>query len=177
MSNRCRFARECGLPCPKNEKLIDLVGPCLDERGEVCGPAMAYGTLIHDFKGLQELDEAHPIVGSFRLGEVPDSRAVPIEIREQWMGVTIPVRFPLALSGGGVEATTHDLVLSLLAHGKFEAAQWFCKPENQQHLFPPWCFMLREGDLALGGPRSSGEHYGAYLDEERQTAIEGVTAG
>ena len=66
------------------------------------GPELAYDTLLHDLNGLRELDATAPIIASFRVGIVPNGH-FPLEIRQQWVEVDIPVRFPDLLKTGGVK--------------------------------------------------------------------------
>lgn len=142
------------------------------------GPELAYGTLVHDLDSLRELDERSPIVGSFRIETIPESRFVPKEVREQWIGIDIPVRFPETLIGGGVEFTDEDAILSLLMSGKIEAARWFSK--NLQSLTPGWCFQVSEGTLTDSNdinqePMTSLEYYGAILTPETRGQINATT--
>ena len=91
------------------------------------GPEIAYGTLLYDLDGLRELDEAHPIIGSFKVKDVPGAdihdQEPPASVRTQWPGVEIPVRFPSQLDAGHIEFTDEDAVLSLIAKGRFDAAR------------------------------------------------------
>ena len=139
------------------------------------GPELAYGTLVHDLGSLRHLDSWAPIFASFRVEQIPRGEFVPAEIREQWVGVDVPVRFTALIEAGGIEFGDDDAVLSLLASGKIDAAKWFV--EHRQAGTPGWMFHLSEGILTDSRetgqePMTSIEYYGLSLEQEARERLE-----
>lgn len=86
-------------------------------RGEKCGPVAAYAMLHGNFEGLDDFDIESPIVGTFTPKTVP-SGIPPLEVRQEWLGVELPVRQPEQLRDNEVGVSPADAVLSLISHGK-----------------------------------------------------------
>lgn len=166
MSERCAFEREC----PMMESIIEVSGACQNRRGEACGPVAAYGMLIHEMGGLVDADGTTPIVGTFVFDTVPAGDP-PLSVREEWVGVRIPVRHPYWLDQGLVDVSANDARLSLLSHGMLDAASWFTSLALRMGNFTA-TFRTREGTFTESEPVSSIDFYGAGLDEKVRAAIE-----
>lgn len=164
--------------CPVSDEIIEVSGPCREQRGAKCGPVVAYEMLHGKFAGLEELDYTCPIAAQFEIDHVPDG-SLPIEVREAWVGVPLPVRkLPRQeerLEEGTMAVTRRDGILSLLAHGKLDAAMLLGDEEDLGEIM---VFREFEGKLKplLAPPMSSDEFYGSRLDETtRQLIQEDVT--
>ena len=166
MSEQCAFDGDC----PMGSDIIELSGACHNNRGELCGPVAAYGVLTHEMEGLAEADDAAPIVGTFVFDTVPAGDP-PLNVREEWVGVGVPVRHPSWLEQGLVDVSSDDVRLSLLSQGKLDAAKWFTSLALQLGDFTA-TFRASEGTFTKGEPFSSQDFYGALLDEQVRTTIE-----
>lgn len=163
---KCNFEE-----CPIGEDITDVSGFCTDSKGAVCGPIAAYGMLSHQLGSLAELEE-DPITATFTFSERPDGYA-PVEIRDEWVGVSTPVRYPESLDGGVLEITHADLVLTLLSNGKVDAASWFIKFEASNYMFGNWQFEVPAGKVELlDEPIHAKEFYGSRLSADQITFIE-----
>lgn len=166
MSERCAFEGSC----PMGADIIELSGACQNQRGEVCGPVAACGMMTFEMEGLADADDTAPIVGTFVFDTVPAGDP-PLSIREEWVGVGVPVRHPGALNEGFVDVSADDARLSLLSQGKLDAASWFTSLALRMGDFTA-TFRSSEGTFTKSEPVSSKEYYGAKLDEQVRTAIE-----
>ena len=168
MSERCAFEGNC----PMEPDVIELSGACTNSRGERCGPIAAYGMLTGQFEGLEDLDDESPIAGTFTFDTVPVGMP-PQEVREGWVGVTVPVRHPERLERGEVELSPADAILSLLSSGKLDATDWFFKSGLALAPFGArWVFQTTEGAFAESEPVDSRDFYGSRLSKEARTVID-----
>lgn len=168
MSQRCAFEGNC----PMGADIIELSGPCEDNRGEKCGRVAAYAMLNGDFEGLEDLDDESPIVGTFKIDTVPAGMP-SLEVRQEWVGVELPVRQPERLEDGEVEVSPADAVLSLLSTGRLDATAWFFNAGLILAPFGPrWVFQEGEGTVTQSEPVSSRDFYGAKLDEQVRSTLE-----
>lgn len=166
MSDRCAFEGDC----PMGADIIELSGACQNSRGEVCGPVAAYGMLTFEMEGLADADDTDPIVGTFVFDTVPAGDP-PLGVREEWVGVGVPVRHPDLLKQGLVDVSADDARLSLLSQGKLDAASWFTSLALRMGNFTA-TFKSSEGTFTESEPVSSQDFYGAMLDEQVRTTIE-----
>jgi hypothetical protein len=166
MSERCAFEGNC----PTAADIIELSGACQNKRGEVCGPIAAYGMLTFEMEGLADADDNTPIAGTFMFDTVPAGDP-PLSVREEWVGVEVPVRHPDELSQGYVDVSSDDARLSLLSQGKLDAASWFTSLALRMGNFTA-TFQSSEGTFLESEPVSSQEFYGAKLDDQVRTTIE-----
>lgn len=167
MSERCAF----GESCPMGADIIKLSGACQNNRGEVCGPVAAYGMMTFEMEeDLADADDTAPIVGTFVFDTVP-AGGPPLDVREEWVGVGVPVRHLDRLEQGSVDVSSDDVRLSLLSQGKLDAAQWFVLLHSQMGGFIA-TFRSSEGTFTASEPVSSRDFYGAKLDEQVRTTIE-----
>lgn len=167
MIERCAFEGNC----PMSADIIELSSACQNVRGEKCGPVAAYGMLNGDFEGLAALDDDSPIVGTFKIDTVPGGMP-PLEVRQDWVGVELPVRQPERLEGGEVEVSPADAILSLLAHGKLDATIWFFNAGLALAPFGPrWVFQASEGTVTESEPVSSRDFYGARLGDQALRSV------
>jgi len=166
MSERCAFQGNC----PIGADIIELSGACQNNRGEMCGPVAAYGMLIFEMEGLADADEAAPIAGTFVFDSVPAGDP-PLSVREEWVGVGVPVRHPDWLEQGLVDVSASDARLSLLSQGKLDAASWFTSFALRMGEFTA-TFRSSEGTFIESEPVSSQDFYGAKLDERVRNTIE-----
>jgi len=166
MAERCAFAGNC----PMQEDIISISGACTTERGEVCGPVAAYGMLIGKDR-LIDADELDPILGTFTFTRVP-AGSPPLEIREEWVGVEVPVRDPESMTRGEVPVSSDDVELSLLSQGRIDAASWFIALAYRHGSYTA-TFQADEGEYT---PRndiaSSLDYYGRRLSPEVRAAVE-----
>ncbi len=178
MSNLCPYADNCNQPCPLEQRTIEAVEPCaMNKRGETCGAAAAYGMLVHEFKGLWDVDIVAPILGTFNLTDLPDEWGIPPSFAEQYAGVQLPLRFfPVSSELREPRIMREDLILSLLAHGKLEIVEWFLELGSSQTSFPASRFNHVMGNMVLrtAGEISSQEYYGDGLEEAQRSAIESL---
>jgi hypothetical protein len=112
---------------------------------------------------LNDRETEHPILSWFIVGTMPEGEA-PIEIKEQWLGVPLPVRMKAprldyrvgVLSGeritsvkDAIPVNTDDAILALRAAGKEEAADWW-EANGHTHGDPTLLFDAAEGKLVRG---------------------------
>lgn len=166
MSERCAFEDNC----PMGADIIELSGACQNSRGEACGRVAAYGMLTFEMEGLAEADDTAPIVGTFVFDTVPAGDP-PLSIREEWVGVGVPVRHPDWIEQGLVDVSSDDARLSLLSQGRLDAASWFTSLALQMGDFTA-TFRSSEGTFTPSEPVSSQDFYGAKLDAQVRTTIE-----
>jgi hypothetical protein len=166
MSERCAFEGNC----PMGADIMELSGACQNNRGELCGRVAAYGMLTFEMEGLTGADDAAPIVGTFVFDTVPAGDP-PLSVREEWVGVGVPVRHPDWLEQGLVDVSSDDARLSLLSQGKLDAASWFTSLALQMGDFTA-TFRTSDGTFAESEPVSSQDFFGAKLDEQVRTTIE-----
>lgn len=166
MAERCSFAGNC----PMGEDITDISGPCTTERGEKCGPVAAYGMLIGKGR-LVEADEDDPIVGTFTFTSVPAGDP-PLDVREEWAGVEVPVRDAESLGWGEVPVSSDDVELSLLSQGKLDAAAWFISLAHRYGSYTA-TFKTSEGEFTeRDAAISSMDFYGRLLSSEARAAVE-----
>ena len=169
MAEVCAFKDNC----PMGADIIEVAGACSTKRGENCGKVAAYGMLKWQFEKLAELDEEEPIDGTFTITEVPGGFP-PEEIRQEWVGVQLPVRnMDRVEDSGEVEISPADAILSLLNNGRLDAADWFIKAGIAFAPFgPSWVFQAAEGETQSVPTVSSMDYYGASLSQEMRTTLE-----
>jgi hypothetical protein len=126
--------------------------------------------LTFEMEGLAEADDTAPIVGAFVFDTVPAGDP-PLSVREEWVGVGVPVRHPDWIEQGLVDVSSDDARLSLLSQGKLDAASWFTSLALQMGDFTA-TFRSSEGTFTPSEPVSSQDFYGAKLDEQVRTTIE-----
>ncbi len=165
MAERCAFADNC----PMGEDIIGVSGLCTTQRGEVCGPVAAYGMLLGK-DSLTDADEDDPIAGTFTFTSVPAGDP-PLQVREEWVGVEVPVRDPESLQWGEVPVSSDDVELSLLSQGKLDAASWFISLAQRYGSYTA-TFQVGEGDFAEREGISSVDYYGSKLSPEARAAVE-----
>lgn len=166
MSERCAFEDTC----PMGDDIKGIAGACQNNRGEVCGPVAAYGMMSFEMGGLRNADERSPIAGTFVFDTVPAGDP-PLSVREEWVGVRVPVRHPDWIEEGLVDVSADDARLSLLSQGKLDAAMWFTSLALRMGDFTA-TFRASEGTYTESEPISSADFYGEKLDEQVRTAIE-----
>jgi len=166
MAERCAFEGNC----PMMADIIDLSGPCTDNRGEKCGPVAAYGALVYEMGSLSQLDIDAPIVGTFTFNTVP-AGSPPEEIREEWLGVEVPVRYPDGLVAGDMKLSANDTRLSLLSQGRLKSALWFTRLALTRISFSSAIFQAREGEYAERDAVSSLDYYGSRISADVRATI------
>ncbi len=169
MAEACTFAGNC----PMGDDIIELAGGCTKSRGENCGRVAAYGMLMWQFKELADLDLYEPIEGTFTITTMP-AGFPPEEIRQEWVGVELPVRKLDRVSEDlEVEISPADAILSLLSNGRLDGADWFIKAGIVFSAFgPSWVFQANEGSVERVETVSSMDYYGAKLTPEIRDTLE-----
>ncbi len=154
------------------EGVVELAGqPCEDERGnEICGLAAAhhYASELRE-KYLDPLDKFSPITATLTIDKVPDGNS-PLNIREEWVGVNLPLR-RLGDGGGsqGMIVTIPDMLISLLSSGKLDAADHYAR-ESINDGIPYWIFSEKEGYVTeLESTVGSFEYFGLPTDYPEAT--------
>ncbi len=168
MSKECAFQETC----PMGPDIINMGGACATNRGETCGRAAAYAMLRGNFDGLEALDRKKPIVGTFAIETVP-AGVPPVEVRRDWVGVTLPIRQPERLAAGSVYVSPADAILSLLKKGRLDSVEWFMGAGLLLDAFSAsWRFRTSEGTVNDVDPVTSREFYGAELNEQVRRTID-----
>ena len=173
MAEICPFKNDSIQPCPMEHDVIEVSGPCkVDEYGKTCGPIAMYGMLLNQYEGLEALDKVLPIKGTFTVDTVPEGTP-PLDVRENWVGVELPLRQPRMLRHGEVTISPADAILSLLAFGKLDAATWFIETSAElAPLGPYWVFRSNDGRIAAKESTTSVEYYGSRLDGRIRQAVQ-----
>lgn len=177
--NRCEYNSKNTCPIESELARHNLAICEIDQSGhERCGPVGAYLLLDAGGEALDEYDRENPIVGKFEINQIPEG-VPPLEIRKQWVGVALPIRHDF--SDGLIRVSSMDVTLSLLSHGKFEAAQWFFNNKKTEadeilieqfvledfdsHPFiPRWQFPITEGAVVRIEPANSWDWYWSRID-------------
>jgi hypothetical protein len=170
----CPFEGDSVNPCYTGEDLMAVSGPCSsDARGMVCGPAAGYTTLVNNFGGLEQLDNFEPIHATFTINTTPGGMP-PEEVRREWNGVTLPVRDCFEESEGTVQISPADAIISLLMHGKMDAAQWFYNIGIPlEAMGAKWQFRDDEGEVKeIEDLISSVEFYSRFVPDAIRKAID-----
>lgn len=171
--------------CPMKDDLVELgIARCEDELGhEACGAAVAYCSILEGYGEYSNYDQQHPIMGKFEIRQIPNGNA-PEEIRRQWLGVELPVRYIDILPEGVVQVSSADAISSLLAHGKIKAALWFFNNRRDDIVdellvtdgfafAPRWQFQLSDGFMIPNvEPIRSLDFYGSKVTPEIREKIE-----
>jgi hypothetical protein len=151
--------QEEGVVCPQ------------DSRGEVCGPAIALFSVESQRPAFEQLDELQPILATFTIQEVPAGPA-PLEIREQWVGVVLPVRQLRRAQSGAVAISPFEATLALRAAGKHEASDWWYRilmPRVSNpvgYLTESLAFEAADGEVTeLDVPMTSFDFYGRGIED------------
>lgn len=168
MAETCAFEGTC----PMMADIIEISGACAEKRGEKCGRVAAYGMFKWQLHELAELDDEASIDATFTITEVPDGFP-PENIRQEWVGVRLPVRGFERSVDDMVRVSPADAVLSLLESGKLDAADWFIRAGIVfGGLDMTWGFKKSDGQLEPTDPVSSRQYYGAGLTPEVRAALE-----
>lgn len=174
MSELCQFA----LPnndCLIRREIVEINGACKEIRGENCGPAAAYGMLLWQLGGLEHFDFNSPIMGTYKIQSDPGGDP-PLEIREQLVGIELPVRQLDSSQAGLVEVNLVDIILSLVRDGKLAAAAWYAGPYlKPDHLKDRRVFKSSGGMVTERQSISSLDYYGSRLEPSVRTAIDAQT--
>lgn len=169
MADICAFEGNC----PMGDDIIEISGACTEERGKMCGKVAAYGMLMGQYDGLNDLDDASPIEGVFTITKVPDG-VPPQEVREEWVGVELPVRnIERGQAQDEVEVSPADAIISLLRSGRLDAAEWFAASGIPLEMFGgTWVFRATDGSVQTVPEITSEEYYGASLSAATREALE-----
>ena len=167
MPENCKFS-----DCIMSPSIKELSGYCSESAGEICGPVAAYRLLINKYEGLVEVDQLKPIIGKYAILKVPIGEA-PIESREQWVGLELPIRSYELLTEGLIEINPSDVVLSLLSKGKIKACRRFIEYDfKYEDDGETMIFNTSDGAITYIQPVSSKEYFGSNLNEVTKKLIE-----
>lgn len=107
------------------------------------------------------IDERIPILGTFAIKYVPEGNPPP-HIRELWVWLEVPIRYPRAVNENRVDVMPADLVASLLAQREELAADWFdetIRVKPWVKYSPHWHFDLESGNPTLQESKVSSPFY------------------
>lgn len=128
--------------CHFKQEFFNTIGNLCDsnitDNPEICGSVVAYDVLRIVFNDLSELDIDKPIKGECEIQGLPRGisyangrqrifEGFPDELLQEWTGIKVPVRNDEAFYDGTLELDSRDVLLSLLVHGRFNAALWIFK--------------------------------------------------
>lgn len=179
MSPECPFKRQ-GLFCPVPSDLAEVSGVCdTDNRGGVCGPAVAYNGVLSESKFFQIADVVDPIQGVFEILRSPSFPNSPMHaLPDLLVGVIFPVRQTAeeVFDRHGIMVNEDDLVLSLFAYGRGWATSDLSSLRTLE-LGPhhEWIFLEQDGELRWNQESiSSADYYGGLLGAATRAAIDAL---
>jgi hypothetical protein len=129
---RCGFDGDPERPCPVLPEDADygtIRESCTpDKYGKNCGGIVAQQLLmrVFDFDSATfDLDTNYGLIDAYaRVKTLPEGEA-PDEIKSQVVGMSLPLRANRPRVRGKVPVVHADLALTLLNHGRVEAANWY----------------------------------------------------